>query len=53
MQRFRQGADAAFAPSYEADPHMLPTGQPYSGYPGGPETEEGYQEPPFVSNEKG
>jgi len=52
VQRYRQGADSAFAPSYEADPHMMPGGAPYSGYPGGTETEEGYQEPPFVSNEK-
>ncbi|GAB6031154.1 Synaptogyrin-2 [Chamberlinius hualienensis] len=54
VQRFRQGVDAAFAPSYEADPHMIPHGGSYAGYPvGGTETEEGYQEPPFMNNEKG
>lgn len=32
-QRFRQGADSAFAPTYEADPSSLP-GAAYTSYPG-------------------
>lgn len=47
FQRYRQGADAAFAPSYEADPHAIPGGSPYSSYPGGTDMNETYQEPPF------
>ncbi|KAF2885209.1 hypothetical protein ILUMI_20965 [Ignelater luminosus] len=46
FQRFRQGSDAAFAPSYEADT-SLPTS--YPSYPGGPETDQHYQEPPFAA----
>lgn len=48
--RYKQGADSAFAPSYEADPHMMPGGAPYSSYSGGHDNEEGYQEPPFGSD---
>lgn len=52
FQRYRQGADTAFAPSYEADPHAIPgAGGMYTSYPGGPDMNEGYQEPPF-SGEK-
>ncbi|XP_071443631.1 synaptogyrin [Hetaerina americana] len=46
-QRFRQGAEAAFAPSYEADPGAVPGGNPYSSYPEG----TGYQDPPFSGNQ--
>ncbi|KAJ8959028.1 hypothetical protein NQ318_022282 [Aromia moschata] len=44
LQRFRQGADAAFATNYEADTNMPPS---YPSYPGGPDSEQHYQEPPF------
>lgn len=51
-QRFRQGADAAFATNYEAD-SALPTS--YPSYPGGPESDQQYQEPPFSAglNQRG
>ncbi|KAL0106529.1 hypothetical protein PUN28_016315 [Cardiocondyla obscurior] len=42
FQRFKQGTDAAFAPSYEADP-VGSTG--YTSYPDA--TDTAYQEPPF------
>ncbi|KAF5290867.1 hypothetical protein FQR65_LT11506 [Abscondita terminalis] len=45
FQRFRQGSDAVFAPSYEADT-SLPTS--YPSYPGGPDSDQHYQEPPFA-----
>uniref|UniRef100_T1JEK9 MARVEL domain-containing protein n=1 Tax=Strigamia maritima TaxID=126957 RepID=T1JEK9_STRMM len=51
FQRYRQGADSAFAPTYEADPAMMPGDAPYSSYPGGPDAGEGYQDPPFGSSE--
>ncbi|KAF4521691.1 hypothetical protein B566_EDAN017178 [Ephemera danica] len=43
FQRFRQGTDAAFAPSYEADPGAGQAG--YSSYPDA--DAGGYNEPPF------
>ncbi|XP_076382267.1 synaptogyrin [Megalopta genalis] len=42
FQRFKQGTDAAFAPSYEADPVG---GTGYTSYPDA--TDTGYQDPPF------
>ncbi|RLU16619.1 hypothetical protein DMN91_010687 [Ooceraea biroi] len=42
FQRFKQGTDAAFAPSYEADPVG---GTGYTSYPDA--TDTAYQEPPF------
>ncbi|XP_058798142.1 synaptogyrin [Phymastichus coffea] len=42
FQRFKQGTDAAFAPSYEADPTG---GQGYTSYPDA--TDAAYQDPPF------
>lgn len=42
FQRFKQGTDAAFAPSYEADPVG---GTGYTSYPDANDT--GYQDPPF------
>ncbi|KAK2583069.1 hypothetical protein KPH14_009102 [Odynerus spinipes] len=42
FQRFKQGTDAAFAPSYEADPVG---GTGYTSYPDA--TDAAYQEPPF------
>ncbi|XP_076657646.1 synaptogyrin [Halictus rubicundus] len=42
FQRFKQGTDAAFAPSYEADPVG---GTGYTSYPDA--TDAGYQDPPF------
>ncbi|GJQ80921.1 hypothetical protein Trydic_g4738 [Trypoxylus dichotomus] len=52
FQRFRQGADAAFATNYEADT-TLPTS--YPTYPGAPDGDQQYQEPPFSSgiNQRG
>lgn len=52
FQRFRQGADAAFATNYESDAN-LPTS--YPSYPGGPESDQQYQEPPFSAgpNQRG
>ncbi|KAE8739535.1 hypothetical protein FOCC_FOCC014955 [Frankliniella occidentalis] len=50
-QRFRQGSDAAFAPSYDADPSSVPGGAPYSSYPVGPDADGGYQEPPFSGSQ--
>ncbi|TGZ38131.1 Synaptogyrin-2 [Temnothorax longispinosus] len=42
FRRFKQGTDAAFAPSYEADPVG---GTGYTSYPDA--TDTAYQEPPF------
>ncbi|KAJ8983934.1 hypothetical protein NQ317_008636 [Molorchus minor] len=52
FQRFRQGSDAAFATNYEADANM---GGSYPSYPGGPDTDQHYQEPPFSAgpNQRG
>lgn len=49
FQRFKQGVDTAFAPSYEADATgAIPGGAPYSSYPvGGGDADGAYQEPPF------
>lgn len=44
FQRFRQGSDAAFATNYEADTSMPGS---YPSYPGGPDSDQHYQEPPF------
>lgn len=44
FQRFRQGADAAFATNYDTE-NSMPTS--YPSYPGGPEMDQNYQEPPF------
>nr|XP_022900364.1 synaptogyrin [Onthophagus taurus] len=52
-QRFRQGADAAFATNFEADA-TLPTS--YPSYPGGPDMmDQQYQQPPFSAgiNQRG
>nr|CAD7569934.1 unnamed protein product [Timema californicum] len=51
FQRFRQGSESAFAPSYEADPGSIPGGAPYSSYPVGPDNDPGYQEPPFTGSQ--
>lgn len=49
FQRFRQGVqDAAFAPSYEADPVG---GTGYTSYPDA--TDAAYQEPPFGQQQRG
>ncbi|XP_045475982.1 synaptogyrin [Harmonia axyridis] len=51
FQRFRQGAGAAFATNYEADVTMPST---YTSYPGGPDSDQNYQEPPFSGmNQRG
>ncbi|GLV44617.1 Synaptogyrin [Carabus blaptoides fortunei] len=54
FQRFRQGADAAFAPSYEVEGTM-PGGAPYTSYPIGIDGDQQYQEPPFSAgpNQRG
>jgi len=53
FQRFRQGAESAFAPAYEVDSGAMPGATAYSSYPGGPDMGAGgYQEPPF-SQSKG
>ncbi|KAK7790804.1 hypothetical protein R5R35_012059 [Gryllus longicercus] len=49
--RFRQGSEAAFAPSYEADPAAMPGGGPYTSYPMGQEADAAYQEPPFSGSQ--
>jgi len=47
-QRFKQGADAAFATNYETDTGM-PTS--YPSYPGGPDgVDQQYQDPPFSAS---
>ncbi|KAJ6645369.1 Synaptogyrin, partial [Pseudolycoriella hygida] len=46
-QRFKQGVDAAFAPSYESDP----TANAYSSYPVGNESEQ-YNDPPFGAQQQ-
>ncbi|XP_012273543.1 synaptogyrin [Orussus abietinus] len=46
-QRFKQGTDAAFAPSYEADPVG---GAGYTSYPDA--TDAAYQEPPFAQQQQ-
>ncbi|XP_066159287.1 synaptogyrin [Euwallacea fornicatus] len=43
FQRFKQGADAAFASNFESDNMQTA----YPSYPGGPDTDQHYQEPPF------
>ncbi|CAG9773162.1 unnamed protein product [Ceutorhynchus assimilis] len=43
FQRFKQGADAAFSSNFEADNMQ----SAYPSYPGGPDTDQPYQEPPF------
>ncbi|CAH1104056.1 unnamed protein product [Psylliodes chrysocephalus] len=43
-QRFRQGTAAAFATNYENESTMPAS---YPSYPGGPESDQPYQEPPF------
>lgn len=50
-QRFRQGSDAAFNPSYEADPTSVPGGAPYSSYPVSQDVDGAYQDPPFSANQ--
>ncbi|CAG9824620.1 unnamed protein product [Phaedon cochleariae] len=52
FQRFRQGVGAAFTTNYETDANMPPS---YPSYPGGPESDQPYQEPPFStgSNQRG
>lgn len=45
FQRFKQGADAAFASNFESEAGGMPTS--YPSYPGGPDTDQQYQEPPF------
>lgn len=52
FQRFRQGVDTAFAPRYDADPGAIPGGNSYSSYPVGPDTDGGYQEPPFSGGQQ-
>lgn len=48
FQRLKQGADAAFAPTYEADP----TGeQGYTSYPDAADVT--YQDPPFAQQQRG
>ncbi|XP_001605760.5 synaptogyrin [Nasonia vitripennis] len=47
FQRFKQGTEAAFAPSYEADPTG---GQGYTSYPDA--TDAAYQEPPFAQQQQ-
>ncbi|XP_015601717.1 synaptogyrin [Cephus cinctus] len=47
FQRFKQGTDAAFAPSYEADPVG---GAGYTSYPDA--TDAAYQEPPFAQQQQ-
>lgn len=50
FQRFRQGADAAFATNYDTE-NSMPTS--YPSYPGGPEIDQNYQEPPFSGSQRG
>lgn len=45
FQRFRQGAEGAFAPSYEVEGALGGT----ASYPGAPDPEPAYQDPPFSS----
>lgn len=48
FQRYKQGSNAAFAPTYEADP-IGDTG--YASYPGA--TDITYQDPPFAQQQRG
>lgn len=43
--RFKQGADQAFAPSYEADPTTMGG---YNSYPDATDPDGGYSQPPFA-----
>lgn len=43
--RYKQGADQAFAPSYEADPTNMGG---YNSYPDATDPEGGYSQPPFT-----
>ncbi len=46
--RFRQGAEQAFAPTYEVDPGAMPGATAYSSYPGGEDMgSSAYTEAPF------
>lgn len=46
--RFRQGAEQAFAPTYEVDAGAMPGATAYSSYPGGEDLgSSAYSEAPF------
>lgn len=52
--RFRQGAEQAFAPTYEVDPGAMPGATAYSSYPGGEDMgSSAYTEAPFGQQGKG
>ncbi|XP_076043289.1 synaptogyrin isoform X2 [Oratosquilla oratoria] len=45
FMRYKQGADQAFAPSYEADPSNMAG---YNSYPDAADPDGGYSQPPFA-----
>ena len=45
--RYKQGAEQAFAPSYEAEPGQ----EGYSSYPDAVDPEGGYSQPPFAGQQ--
>ncbi|PZC82290.1 synaptogyrin [Helicoverpa armigera] len=49
FQRFRVGADAAFAPAYEVEGAVGSPGA-FPAYPAAPDPEPAYSEPPFSQN---
>lgn len=51
FQRFRMGADAAFAPAYEVEGAGSPGAFP--AYPGAPDPQPAYSDPPFSQPHSG
>ncbi|XP_063362343.1 synaptogyrin [Cydia amplana] len=52
FQRFRVGADSAFAPAYEVEGAVGSPGG-FPAYPGAPDPQPAYSEPPFSQRDQG
>ncbi|KAI8436190.1 hypothetical protein MSG28_004263 [Choristoneura fumiferana] len=52
FQRFRLGADSAFAPAYEVEGAVGSPGG-FPAYPGAPDPQPAYSEPPFSQRDQG
>ncbi|XP_063381010.1 synaptogyrin [Cydia fagiglandana] len=52
FQRFRVGADSAFAPAYEVEGAVASPGA-FPAYPGAPDPQPAYSEPPFSQRDQG
>ncbi|GBP19990.1 Synaptogyrin [Eumeta japonica] len=53
FQRFRMGAEAAFAPSYEVGSGGVGDPGSFPAYPGAPDPEPAYADPPFSQTRSG